>query len=153
MLRTESNSELIDAVEQLEVSLEAPVVPGDMVSWATNVRQACEKLQPILDEQIREVHPRTIKQIAAEDPELSARAVNLKNEDEESLRQFERLWTWVSRLPKRVSEVEPDEGVMEDELKELIDEGLKFVLHVRRQETAIKTWMNESLFRDRGPVD
>jgi hypothetical protein len=39
---------------------------------------------------------------------------------------------------------------METELQEIIGDGLQFVLAVRGQETAIDTWMNESLYRDRG---
>lgn len=39
------------------------------------------------------------------------------------------------------------------ELRELIDDGLKFMLSVRSQETALSTWINESLNRDRGDGD
>lgn len=150
MLRTESNSTLIDAVEKLEVALQTPFVPGEMVNWAEDVRRSLTSVHSPLNEQINQVHQRAIKQIALEDPELSARAVNLNRADERSLQQFERLLLRVQNLPERVDQAEPDESSMESELREIIDDGLKFVLAVRGQETAIDTWMSESLNRDRG---
>ncbi|NQV27884.1 MAG: hypothetical protein HQ518_26335 [Rhodopirellula sp.] len=153
MLRTESNSVLIDAVERLEVALQTPFVPGEMVNWAKAVRRSLTALHLPLNEQLNQVHHRTIKQIALEDPELSTRAVNLKRADEQNMQQFERLLQRVQNLPERVNQAEPDEGSMESELQEIIDDGLKFVLAVRGQETAIDTWMNESLNRDSGDGD
>ena len=97
MLRTESNSTLIDAVEQLEVALQTPFVPGEMVNWAEAVRRSLTALHSPLNEQLNQVHHRTIKQIALEDPELSARAANLKQADEQSMQQFERLLQRVQR--------------------------------------------------------
>lgn len=153
MLRTESNNTLIDAIEQLEVSLQTPVVPGEMIAWTQAVRRSLQHLHSVFNEHLRQVHHRTIKQIAVEDPELSTRAVNLKQTDEENSQQLESLLNRVAGLPERVSQAEPDEGQMEAELQELKDDGLKFVLSVRGQETAMNTWMNESLYRDRGAAD
>ena len=150
MLRTESNGALIDAVEQLEVSLHSPFVPGEMIGWADTLRNAVNDLQTPMNEHLNLVHHRAIKQIAIDDPELSARAVNLKRTDEQNRQTFERLLKRVSNLPERVSQAEPDESSMMDELHKTIDDGLKFVLSVRGQETALDTWMNESLYRDRG---
>ncbi len=153
MFRTESNSALIDAIEELEVSLESPLVPGDMADWADAVRQSCARLQPVLTDQVYAVHAHAIDQIKSEDPELSTCAANLRHTDEITMQQFARIANWVSNLPERVNQVEPDEGCMTDELHELIHDGLNFVLHVRGQETALRTWMVESLYRDRGAVD
>lgn len=96
---------------------------------------------------------RRYKQIAIEAPELTVRAVNLNSTDEQNLQEFERLLKYVWNLPERVSQAEPDEGSMMTELRELIDDGLKFMLSVRSQETALSTWINESLNRDRGDGD
>ena len=153
MLRTESNNTLIDAVEKLEVALQTPFVPGEMVSWAEAVRRSLMTVHSSLNEQINHVHHRTIKQIALEDPELSARAVNLKQADEQNMSNLEQLLNRAWNLPERVDQAEPDESSMESELREIIDDGLKFVLAVRGQETAIDTWMSESLNRDRGEGD
>lgn len=153
MLRTESNAEMIDALEQVEVSLQSPVVPGEMVGWAQAVRNAFQELHSPLNEQFNRVHHQTIRQIEIEDPELSARAMNLRNTDEKNMQQFEKLLQRVSNLPERVNRAEPDEASMESELREIIDDGLQFVLAIRGQETAIDTWMNESVTRDRGSVD
>lgn len=152
-ITAESNGKLIDAVEQLEVSLQSPIVPGEMVAWAETLRRSLNALRSPLKEQINQVHQQTIKQIAIEDPELTVRAVNLNSTDEQNLQEFERLLKNVWNLPERVSQAEPDEGSMMTELRELIDDGLKFVLSVRGQETALSTWINESLNRDRGDGD
>jgi chromosome segregation ATPase len=152
-ITAESNGKLIDAVEQLEVSLQSPIVPGEMVAWAETLRKSLNALRSPLKEQINQVHQQTIKQIAIEDPELTVRAVNLNSTDEQNLQEFERLLKYVWNLPERVSKAEPDEGSMMTELRELIDDGLKFVLSVRGQEPALSTWINESLNRDRGDGD
>jgi len=153
MLRTRSNNSLIDAVEELEVVFHSPIIPGDMVAWAENLRNSLASLQPVLDDHIRRVHHRTIRQIAIEDPELSARAVNLKKTDEQNLNHLNSLLTRCNDFPERISDVEPDEGQMEAEAGSIIDDGLRFVLAIRQQEVAVSAWMNESVYRDRGSVD
>lgn len=153
MLRTKSNSSLIDAIEELEFSLDSPIVPGEMVAWAHSVRDSLTALVPVLNDHVRRVHHQTIKQIAIEDPELTVQAVNLKKTDEQNLRLLESLLARCSDIPERISEVEPDEGQMDSEVFTVIDDGLRLVLAVRGQEVAINTWMNESVYRDSGSVD
>jgi hypothetical protein len=94
-ITAESNGKLIDAVEQLEVSLQSPIVPGEMVAWAETLRRSLNSLHSPLKEQINQVHQQTIKQIAIEDPELTVRAVNLNSTDEQNLQEFERLLKYV----------------------------------------------------------
>lgn len=59
-ITAESNGKLIDAVEQLEVSLQSPIVPGEMVAWAETLRRSLNALRSPLNEQINQVHQQTI---------------------------------------------------------------------------------------------
>ncbi len=40
-----------------------------------------------------------------------------------------------------------------DQQQKLLEEGLQFVMNVRRQETAIRTWTEEAFDRDTGLGD
>jgi hypothetical protein len=46
-----------------------------------------------------------------------------------------------------------DEKQVIDQQRALLDEGLRFVIDVRRQETAIRTWIEEAFDRDTGLGD
>jgi hypothetical protein len=144
---------LAEALGALETALETPMVPGELDGWAGALRDAAENLQPLLGRRITTAHRESFSQIEATDPELIRRVENLKTEDERIQRDFQALSDRIADLAARAPDAEPDEGTLDQQVSELVDEGLAFVIRLRKQEVALRTWLVEAFQRDRGPVD
>ncbi len=144
---------LRDALAALEAALETPLVPGDLVAWVTPIQQGFAPVGVYLRRQIERVHTHQFDRIKHEDLGLASRVEQLAEEDRELLQILADLSQLSERLSAVSTAVEPDEAAIEPELQRLVDEGLAFVIRVRKQESAIATWLVESLDRDRGDVD
>lgn len=151
-METHAN-ELLAALARLETSLETPIVPGELANWCQTARQECEEVDRLLRQQITAVHRDLLQQILREDPGLAARVDELRQADLRLLEQSEAVRASFERLCKAAAGMEPDEARLEGSPQEVVDEGLQFVLAVRKQETALTTWYVEAFERDRGVVD
>lgn len=147
------NTEFAEALERFQISLETPLISGEMESWADCVRSAYRDLASVLHEHVREVHRPMIKQISTEDPELLCHIAGIEQADSSNLDAFDRLGQRIEQLPGLVAKIEPDEKRLEDHLSRLIQEGLELAMQLHKQETVISTWHDEALFRDRGTID
>ncbi len=147
------NTEFAEALERFQISLEIPVISGEMESWADCVRSAYRGLTPILHEHIRAVHRPIIKQISAEDPELLCQIAGVERGDNANLEAFDKLGQRIEQLPGLATKIEPDERRLEDHLNQLVKDGLELAMQLHKQETVLSTWHDESVFRDRGTVD
>ena len=143
-------SEFRDALQLLETSLETPRVSGELERWIAHVQKNVAVIGSLLPRQIERQHAARLRQIAAEEPELNAEVGRLKSGDDETRKQFEKLRAWTDRLAPKAKQVEPDESRLEEELVAYTALGLAFVIQARKQEVAIATWQQESLFRDTG---
>lgn len=145
--------ELHDALEQVEFGLESPRISGELESWLKSLAIAFGQMTPLLQRRIATAHEQQFAQIMADDPGLLPRVSHLRRGDVESLQQSDTIQKRLATLLGNVRKVEPDEGLLDDQITALIDQGLEFVIHVRTQENAIRTWSLEALERDRGTVD
>lgn len=153
-MATDSDTpELTEALAKLETCFETPFVPGDLESWAHNARESLGRVDPLLRRQIRDVHAPQLKAIGSEDPELLARVDQLRAGDEQCLAKLEALQRTFETLDELASDIEPDETKLKTQLDELVKDGLAFVIHVRKQIVALRTWLQEAFDRDRGTVD
>lgn len=144
---------LLESLAELELALETPVVPGELERWTSAVEQALTVVEPLLVEVIEKEHSQNINQISQEDPGLLRVAAQLTEGDYESLQSLKNLRHQVGRLATVAEVVEPDEARLEDPLNTFISAGLEFIIHARKQEVALDTWMMEAINRDRGVVD
>jgi len=153
MINKIDNPELIEALADLEVSLETPFVPGELESWAQNVQTRLTDLQPLLVNQVQKVNSPLLEEIKTEDPGLLSRVENLRTRDEECLEELETLLRTIGTLNELVCELEPNETKLKTQLNDLVRQGLDFVIGVRTQLVALQTWHQEAFVRDRGVVD
>ena len=147
---TSHENEFKNALQSLETSLETPRVSGQLEHWLVDVQKNVDLIGMLLTKQLDRQHASRLRQIAVEDPELNAQVVRLKSGDDESREQFAKLRDWTDRLAKRALKVKPDEERLEEDLVAFIAFGLAFIIHARKQEIAIATWLHESLYRDTG---
>lgn len=144
---------LTEALAAFETSLPTPFVPGELESWVRDARDAVSRFDPLLRTRLVRVHDPELQQIATEDPDLLSRVEDLREGDRRSLADLASLRRTLDSLDVLAPEREPFETKLEGQLDELVRQGLDFVLHVRRQEVALRTWLQEAYDRDRGTLD
>lgn len=149
----EPKNAMHEALDRLETCLETPVVPGELPGWCDDAEDACLSLKTHLRREITELHPKLFQQILEQDPALAPRVDEMRECDDQLIAELEQVATYLDRLTEVAGEIEPDESKVDQHVQSAVDRGLKLVLDVRKQDTAITTWYMESLERDRGTVD
>ena len=148
-----AGDELNSALGKLETALLSPVASGELESWARNVQEAATALSQRLPAYLKSVlHPQ-YADIAKNDAELLTRVEQLIAEDQNVLLVQDTFQQRLSDFVKRASQIKKDEGQIAADRAKLEQEGLDFVLRIKRQRAAADTWLAEANYRDRGPVD
>jgi hypothetical protein len=144
------NDHFVQALEDLETSLETPLMSGDLTDWVTTVQVACEHLGVLLRGDVQREHAALYVTISREDPELASRVEKLRATDEQSLVDFGNVQLSLKKLLDRAQSVEQDEAKAKLLSAEVVKQALAFVISARTQETTIATWFSESFNRDSG---
>lgn len=150
------SSELQAALEIFESSLESPVVPGELDQWLTTAGGGLRNLKEALQDRVQHVHPEQLEDIRQQDPELADRVQHLEEVDHKLLKQFDELVRRVEELRSRLQKNGASSGLesrVARSVERLGEQGLKFVIDVRKQEAALTTWFMEAFDRDRGIAD
>lgn len=140
-------------LEHLEVAAGTPMVPGEMENWLQEVDGALAKLQSSFEEQLRESHAPQLRSIKREDSEMFRHVEELQQEDAAITESIATLQARAGVLKPMVQRIEPDEKRAELAITELGEQALQLVSRIRKQETALRTWLQEAFTRDRGVVD
>jgi hypothetical protein len=153
MLDITRESGLSEPLQNLEVCLEAPVVPGELPQWCAAAHAACAAVRQPLKTAIAQTHAATYRDILREDPGLASRVDAMRDEDRLLVARLDELQSLLRTLCPAAEAVEPDEARLDVSVEQATDAGLEFVIAVRKQEAALTTWLLEALERDRGVVD
>lgn len=145
--------QLQDVLGIMERTLLAPVISGELETWAEAARDAVCEAAPVIRECVETLHRSEVKAIRQEDPELSVQATRLAEADAQILLDTERLCAELKELAKVAPQVEPNEGPAAGIAERIGKKGIDLVIAIRRQEEALKAWQHEAMARDRGPVD
>jgi len=173
--------QLQGSLAEFEERVSVPLVPGELDSWLDEVKTSWQALWPQLQVQTQYIHAKEFSQIAEEDPELSCRVREMREEDTALMAQSDAVADQLNYLENRLrqgmaepdlserklqpgtTEAKPnvgdfyDEGAMETELKQDVDQfvtqGLALVSRIRKQEVAVRTWLVEAFTRDKGVMD
>ena len=148
-----ADAELARQLADLEACLGTPLVPGELVTWFENAAALLGTLQPLVRRRATDGHLAKFAQIVREDPALQRSVERLGAEDEALGRTLYALKTRADRFAAKAAAIEPDEALMTQEWTRFVDEGLWFVVGLRKQETAIRTWLGEAQNRVRGAGD
>lgn len=140
------------AIERLETALVMPVVPGELTTWAANVRQAFDETIAVWEAR-RAADDQNLKEIGEQDPELLYKVEQLKAEREEAWRHAQEVSEMIGRIEHRAEAVEPDERLAQKQLEDTVARGLDFVIRLRKLDAELTTWLLEAFQRDRGVGD
>lgn len=152
MNTAETKSELHQALEDLEALLETPIVPGELPEWCKSAKKGCAAVHAALTPKLKD-HEIIYKQIGREDPTLQPRVETMQAEDERLAAEAEYLDDQFVRAAAAADIVEPNEQPAEALAQELADRAIQYVIAIRKQEHAVRTWYIEALERDRGDKD
>lgn len=144
---------LLEVLAELEANVESPCVPGELERWFGDVDDAFQRLWPLFDHQIHTVHPQEFSEISAEDEELSRRVEQMRQEDAAIAQAAVRLQTRIESFETAAANIEPDEAKFRTALEDFVKAILEWIIRVRTQEHAIRTWLMEAFTRDRGSGD
>jgi hypothetical protein len=144
---------LTDPLRRLETALDTPPVPGELRTWATTLRKTFAGTTHEILEQIEHVHPEQFVEIEQQNSELLARVTALREEDRKNRDWCRSLESQFADLEANAVRAGADEKQAMDQQQKLLEEGLRFVMNVRRQEMAIRTWIEEAFDRDTGLAD
>ena len=146
-------AELSAALEKMETALLAPIVSGELESWARTLQEATATLSDRLPGFLNSVlHPQ-YAQIAKTDGELLTRVEQLIAEDQNLILEQHAFEKRVADFVKRAAQIKKDEAQVASERPKLEQEGIALILRIKRQRAAADTWLTEANYRDRGPVD
>jgi hypothetical protein len=144
---------LNDALTSLERALLTPVIAGELADWVQTVEQAAAALAQPLDEFIHAVLHKQYAEIAKADTELLFRVQQMIASDQAVLASYEQFQAKVAGLARRAPAAQQDEGKVASPLAAVEQEGTALILAIRKQQAAASAWLDEALYRDRGPVD
>jgi hypothetical protein len=148
-----ATSELNESLTRLETAMLAPVVSGELESWARTLQEATNGLSQRLPSYLHSVlHPQ-YAEIAKSDSELLTRVQQLIAEDQNLILEQDKFEKRVNDFVRRASQIKKDEAQTAAERGKLEQEGIALVLRIKRQRAAADTWLAEANYRDRGPVD
>jgi hypothetical protein len=150
---TKAKEPLREELERLETALDTPPVPGELPNWATMLRKSFDGASQAILAQIESVHPEQIREIEGQDAELLSRTQQLREEDHVNHDWCRRLNQAFAEFETKAARAGADEKQVIDQQQALLEEGLRFVTHVRKQETAIRSWIQEAFQRDTGLGD
>jgi hypothetical protein len=149
----EHETALNAALTELETSLLTPIVSGELDGWVQSVRQSLAKLGPLLENYIRSVLHVQYGEIVKADSELLPRVEQLIEEDQKLLEEWQAFEQELATLTQRAPDALKDELKVAGNVNRVEERGTRLILRVRKQQAAATTWLAESLYRDRGPVD
>jgi len=145
--------EFRSVIERFETAANTPLVSGEMEQWLDALDDALTQAQAAVDENILQMHGPQLASIRREDQELLRQVEVLQREDTEIAEAVRAIRARVPVLKAMVERIEPDEKRAETAVADLCDQAAQLVARIRKQETALRTWLQEAFTRDRGVVD
>jgi len=144
---------LDDSLARLEACLETPVVSGELEAWAAAIDEALEPVRSALQQVIQQSHPDQFQTIRKENQDLMHQVERLREEDTQLLAAYDEFANHVSQFREGAEEVESHESKLDPAEEVLVKAGIGFIVRVRKQQQALKTWLIEALERDTGIAD
>lgn len=140
-------------IERLETAADTPIVSGEMEHWLDVLDDALTQARSAIDENILQMHGPQLASIRREDQEMLQQVELMQREDTQIAEAVTAIRARVPVLKAMVERIEPDEKRAETAVADLCDQAVQLVARIRKQETALRTWLQEAFTRDRGVVD
>jgi hypothetical protein len=137
------------ALRRLEVEAGQPVVPGELVPWCRAVDGAIASLGEELRAH-RETRESTARRIVRRDVALAPRVERAREQADALTRELEALSRRCRRLLEEESEHATSSRESLNSVEALRRDLIAWVVATRAVEAELRTWLVESVYRDRG---
>ena len=145
-------SVLLEELAKLETQLATPAISGEEAAWLTATSEALRVVEREVRVAVGKTHPAQFGQMRKEDAALGSQIESLEQEDQANLQRLDEIVTRIAKLHGKYT-TEANESLLKEDFDNFVDEGLAFVVAVRKQETALTTWFAEAFRRDVGAAD
>jgi hypothetical protein len=152
-MNTATANSFENLLQHWERCFATPVVEGELESWAATLREVTDEIRMRLRQRMDETHQREFDDIEAQDPALVPRVEQLKHDDQALWEDFENMVKKIAALHDQVLEEPKETDKLHHAAQVVAERGLEMVVHIRKQETAVATWLMEAFQRDRGVAD
>jgi hypothetical protein len=144
---------LTEVLQRLEAQLELPHVSGELSSWSSEVLRLMREAEAQTRTAVAREFPTAYETIVKRQRNLSTQVDKLRADDEALLATMEAVLRQAEQFDASIDETVLAEQQFHPKRERLINDGLSFVLRVRRQQAAVATWLGEALQRDNGVGD
>jgi hypothetical protein len=144
---------LVEELDRLETAFATPPMPGELRNWASMLRKSFDEATGELTRRIADEHPVQFDEISTQDPEMLHQVDELRQQDARLEQQRAELASQVAGFEAQAVAKGADEKPLEEWQQQLSREGLAFVVEARKQEIALRTYLQEAFSRDRGVMD
>lgn len=145
-----NNDQVSEAIEKLHRQLELPYVSGELSSWTDGIIELLGSTKECIRKSIEDDHPCSYKTIMKNDLELAQRVEDMRAEDAQLLCKLDDLTREAENLDKMVDEAHLAESQFKPKRDRLVEDGVAFIVRLRKQRAAINTWLGEAFSRDNG---
>lgn len=145
-------TDLKAVIDKLETALLTPALAGEVVMWITQVQDSADDLDELLLPCMERLHS-DFTEIAKADNELLSRVEQMIAGEKELLQMHEEFRRTLQMLATKAPTVFSDEAKVNEERIKMEQQGTKLLTELKRLQAAASTWLQEAVYRDRGPVD
>lgn len=153
MSATHELDALRGSLERLEQILELPYISGELKSWTDESLRALEQVESALQTAIESDHPSAFKTMVKNHRNLQQQVEKLAQEDAQLLPAVQSLRGHAQHFASSIDEMSQSGQQFQARREQLVNDGLALILRVRKQQSAIDTWLGEALQRDNGVGD
>jgi len=139
---------LNNTLHAFEIAMMTPVVSGELVPWVSTADEALELLCGEFYHRLGVLHPLQLRLIRRELDDLDGCQQKLITEDTLIGKQLTSVRHQIDSLARRAEQVGSDEARVVEQQHLLVTSGLDLVLQIRKQETALATWLWQALNHD-----
>jgi hypothetical protein len=144
---------LAEALTRFERHLELPYVSGELSSWSEEAMTLFHQVEERLHDAVQKEHPKNYESIAKNRLDLQLEIEKLRECDAHLLHMLAELRRELELFQQNRKEEELAEQQFLPSRDHLVNNALAFVIQVRKQRSAIATWLSESIQRDNGVGD
>jgi hypothetical protein len=128
-------------------------VSGELHAWSENVVELLEEVNHRVHVVVENEHPQVFKTIVKNHSNLLKQVEKMRDDEAALLSRLPLLLSEARQFRDGVDETVLAEQQFHAKREKLANDGLSFVLEVRKMQTAADTWLAESLQRDNGVGD
>ena len=152
-MESKSQPKIESLIEKLEKNLMTPIIPGELPAWTAALAYSFGEFGTEFMLEMNQRHPEIYSNIKQENPELFKKIEDLNKEDKKLLNQYQDFKKQIMQLQKQIQHAESHKHKLKEIESRITSQGLELIVGIRKQQQAIRIWLQEAYHRDTGVAD